>query len=288
MNEQFETLRPKLFGIAYRMLGSASDAEDVLQDAYLRLLATDSEAIRSLEAFASTIVTRLCLDRLKSAKSKREVYPGIWLPEPVPSDQLDLEADPSEQMVKLESLSLAFLLILETLSVEERAVFLLHEVFDYKYGEIAQIVGKSEAACRQLLSRAKKSVTAKRPRFHPSPEEHQRIFAAFVQASNEGNIEQLAELLTTDVTVLSDGGGKAIAALRPVKGREAVLRFLQGLARSGLKNGARLEYASLNGQDSLVVRDSTGVVQTAMLFEIGEGAIQQIYFVRNPEKLANL
>ena len=291
VNEQFQTLRPKLFGIAYRMLGTASDAEDVLQDAYLRLLATDSDKIRSFEAFASTVVTRLALDKLKSAKMQREVYPGIWLPEPVPtptSDATNDPTDPSARLLKLESLSLAFLLILETLTPEERAVFLLREVFDYGYDEIAQVIDKSEAACRQLLSRAKKSIATHRLRFQPTPEEHQHIFAAFVQASNEGNIEKLAEILTADVTVYSDGGGKATAALRPVQGRESVLKFLQGVVRTGLKPGDQIVVATLNGGESLLVRNREGKVTTAMLFEIAESAIQAIYIMRNPEKLAML
>lgn len=291
MNEQFQTLRPKLFGIAYRMLGSSSDAEDVLQDAYIRLMATENDKIRSFEAFASTVVTRLCLDRLKSARAQREIYPGVWLPQPVPTTQLDLTdefVDPAERLDRLESLSMAFLLILETLTPEERAVFLLREVFDYGYDEIAQIVGKSETNCRQLLSRAKKLITAQRPRFHTSPEEHQRIFAAFVQASNEGNLEKLAELLTANVTLYSDGGGKATAALRPVRGREAVLKLLQGLARTGIKPGDQITATSLNGRESLIVRNGEGMITTVMFFDVNEGAIQGIYIMRNPDKLVDL
>lgn len=285
MNQQFEQVRSKLFGIAYRMLGSTSDAEDLLQDAYLRLMAADLAEIRSFEAFASTVVTRLCLDKLKSASRQREVYPGIWLPEPLPTTEANLVADPVERMVEIETLSMAFLLVLETLSAEERAVFLLREVFDYSYAEISQILEKSETACRQLLSRAKKSVLAQRPRFQPSHEEHQRIFSAFLQAANQGDVDLLTAILASDVTVYADGGGKATAARRPVQGRDSVVKLLQGLARTGLKSGDRIEVASLNGRDAIVVRNLEGVVTSAMLFETGEGAIRQIYIIRNPDKL---
>src|SRR4051812_27319341 len=194
MLETFQAQRPRLFGIAYRMTGSAREAEDLLQEAWLRFQTVEQGAIRSPEALLTTIVTRLCLDHLKSAQAQREVYPGLWLPEPLLTEP-GVNEDPLDTMIKLESISLAFLHLLESLSPEERAVFLLREVFDYEYQEIAGFINKSEAACRQLFSRAKKHITDHRPRFPTNPTEHQRVLNSFIEAVQSGDLNQLMTVM---------------------------------------------------------------------------------------------
>ena len=200
----FQSLRPHLFSVAYRMLGSASDAEDVVQDAWLRA-ASAPAALESARAWLTTVVTRLCLDRLKSARARREEYVGPWLPEPVPTGAVD-SAD--TMLSRHESVTMAFLVLLESLSPLERAVFLLREVFDYEYADIAQITGRDEAACRQLFSRAKKHISDHRPRFPASPEAHAKMVGRFMEACLAGDMDGLMSLLAEDVTAWSDGGGK--------------------------------------------------------------------------------
>lgn len=279
--QTFEQLRPLLFSIAYRMLGSVMEAEDAVQESYLRYMATDADAIRSPKAFLSTVVTRLCLDQLKSARVKREEYFGPWLPEPL------LTADaPDELLARHESISMAFLLLLETLSPVERAVFLLREVFDYDYDAIAQIVDKSEANCRQLHSRAKKHIHSGRPRFTPSPQEQQHLVAKLFTAMQLGDSDAFAALLAEDVELRSDGGGKASAATHPLQGRETVMRFLLGIYSRRPPN-TTTEFTEVNGAPALVVRVD-GKLENVMSFEIGGAGICAIRIVRNPEKLRHL
>ena len=279
--QPFEQQRPLLFSIAYRMLGSVMEAEDAVQESYLRYMATDADAIQSPKAFLSTVVTRLCLDQLKSARVKREEYFGPWLPEPL------LTADaPDELLARHESISMAFLLLLETLSPVERAVFLLREVFDYDYDAIAQIVGKSEANCRQLHSRAKKHIHSGRPRFTPSPQEQQQLVGKLFAAMQVGDSDAFAALLAEDVELRSDGGGKAAAAIHPLQGRETVMRFLLGLYSRRPPN-TTAELSEVNSAPALVVRVD-GKVDNVMSFEINGVSISAIRIVRNPEKLRHL
>lgn len=284
MLETFQALRPKLFAIAYRMLGSASEAEDLLQEAWLRFQAVDPATVRSAEALLTTIVTRLALDQLKSARVQREQYPGIWLPEPVVTPDQQLGGDPLDEVIKLESVSLAFLHLLETLSPEERAVFLLREVFDYEYKMIAEFLGKSESACRQLFHRAKSHMTAHRPRFPTSPDEHQRVLMGFIHAVQTGDLDELMNLMAEDVASYGDGGGKAAAALHPIVGRAKVARFLQGINRF-LRPEHQVQVLPINGRPGLVVREADGAILVVMTLDVADGKIQAFYNLLNPEKL---
>src|SRR5690606_29198030 len=219
--DPFEEYRSLLFAIAYRMLGSAMEAEDIVQEAYLRYRDTPPESIRSLKSFLTTIVHHLCLDHLKSAQVRRENYVGPWLPEPIITDDNASLRSPLHQITSRESISMAFLVLLESLSPLERAVFLLREVFDYEYAEIAQITGRSESACRQLFSRAKKHIRDNRPRFPASPEDHEKMVVRFMDACVAGDIDGLMSLLAEDVTAWTDGGGKVTGAARyPIQGRD--------------------------------------------------------------------
>lgn len=284
MNE-FEAYRPMMFSIAYRMLGSAMEAEDIVQEAYLRYRATPAEEIRSYPAFLSTIVTRLCLDQLKSARAQRETYIGPWLPEPVLTGESGDFAPPAVQLNDYESISMAFLVLLESLSPLERAVFLLREVFDYDYVEIAEIVGREEAACRQLFSRAKKHLTAQRPRFKSSPEEHRQMLMRFLEAVQVGELEGLTSLLAEDVTAWSDGGGKARAALRPLYGRDKVARLFLGLRRFEPTEGVRVDIQDVNGAAAIVVRAQNGQPIMVITLEVGDGLIRAFRNILNPDKL---
>src|SRR5438067_4431384 len=224
--ESFESYRPNLFAIAYRMLGSAMDAEDMVQETYLRYQTTPAEPIRSLKAYLTTIIIRLCMDQLQLARRKREVYVGPWLPEPILTTTTSASGDPEERVDREESISLAFLVLLEQLQPFERAVFLLREVFEYDYAEIAAMLGKSEAACRRSFSRAKLHLREHRPRFPASRETHRQLLSGYYQAVEAGETTALMNLLSENVILWADGGGKVKqAALRPIRGRDAVARF---------------------------------------------------------------
>jgi RNA polymerase sigma-70 factor (ECF subfamily) len=290
MDESFESYRSYLFAIAYRMLGSAMDAEDMVQETWVRYQATPPETIRSLKAYLTTILTRLCMDQLQLAHRRREQYIGPWLPEPILTPETaDLaEAGNPERRVDMEeSVSLAFLILLEQLQPFERAVFLLREVFAYEFVEIATILGKSEAACRRSFSRAKLHLRGRRPRFPASPVTHRQLLVGFLRATQAGDLEALMEALAEDVTLWADGGGKARgAATRPVIGREAVTRFMLGTRRFW-PEGARVEVEDVNGQAALViyVDDQPFVVLT--IEEEGE-RIQTVRILANPDKLARV
>ncbi len=282
--KQFEAYRPLMFSIAYRMLGSVTEAEDIVQETYLRYQATPTGEIVSHKAFLSTIVTRLCLNQLQSARAQREAYIGPWLPEPVLTG-VDERFAPMQQAELHESLALAFLVLLEQLTPVERAVFLLREVFGYEYAEIAAIVGKAEAACRQLFSRAKRHIAAGRPRFKPSPEAHRQIFTQFLRAVERGDLDGLMQLLSDDVELWVDGGGKARgAATRPLHGRTAVAQFL--LARRAAPD-PRAEIADVNGEPALIVY-AGGEVHLVLSIGIDQGRVCAIRAIRNPDKLHNL
>ncbi|MFT3927811.1 MAG: RNA polymerase sigma-70 factor [Myxococcales bacterium] len=284
--EGFEAHRPQLFGIAYRMLGSAADAEDVVQDAYLKWQSAPRDDVRSERAFLSTMVTRLCLDQLASARVRREKYVGPWLPEPVRTEFGSARELQSADPPDLESISLAFLVLLQSLTPLERAVYLLHEVFDYSHAEISQILGREEASCRQLLHRAKSSVTAGRPRFAPDKQAHQNLLGKFMMAIGAGDLDGLKKLLANDVTAWSDGGGKASAATQALHGVDHVARFYHGL---GKKVPPELSFAveEINGWPALVLRNSEGV-ETVINLETDGQLIYGIRAVRNPDKLARL
>lgn len=280
---QFEAHRPLMLSIAYRMLGSVSEAEDIVQEAYLRYRATAAGEIVSHKAFLSTVVTRLCLNQLQSARAQREAYIGPWLPEPVLTG-VDERFVPAQRAELHESLALAFLVLLEQLSPVERAVFLLREVFDYGYAEIAEILGKTEPACRQLFSRARRHIAAGRPRFKSSPEAQREIFTQFLRATEQGELEGLMQLLADDVELWVDGGGKAQgAATRPLQGRSAVAQFLSAAGRRA-SPGTRLGVADVNGEPALIVRDADGV-RLVLSIGVEEGRIRAIRVVRNPDKL---
>jgi RNA polymerase sigma-70 factor, ECF subfamily len=287
----FESQRRRLFGIAYRMLGSVSEAEDMVQETFLRYQACAPEAIRSPSAFLTTVVTRLCLTQLTSARARREAYVGLWLPEPVLSEKgaaLDRDTDPVARQAELhESISLAFLVLLEQLTPAERAVFLLREVFDYSYGEIATIIEKDEGACRQLFSRAKKRLAADRPRFSATAEHHHRLLAEFVQAVNGGALEGLMQLLAEDVTLWADGGGKTRGAVtRPLHGRTAVARFVLASTRY-LPPDASIELVEVNGQPAVLVRVDTQAMALIAL-EVDQSHVRGIRVIGNPDKLRAL
>lgn len=272
----FETHRPLLWSIAYRMLGSAAEAEDIVQEAYLRAHDADPDSIQSERAYLSKIVTRLCLDHWKSARVKREAYVGPWLPEPVPTAE---PVDPS-------SISLAFLVLLESLTPLERAVYLLGEVFDYSHAEIAQIVGRDEASCRQLLHRARTSVRSQRPRFAPSREAHQRLLSGFGEACAAGDLAMLEQLLADDVVAYSDGGEKLHAAKRPVHGRDRVARLFTGIFRKA-PPGVTIAMTELNGLPTLVLVFE-GKVRSVIDIETDGTRILKVRTVVNPEKLSQL
>jgi len=284
----FTTDRPMLFAIAYRMLGSASDAEDVLQDAWLRYRNVEPSAVRSAKALATTIVTRLCLDRLKSARRSREDYVGPWLPEPVLTSEV---SGPDVMLQRAESVMLAFLVLLEKLSPEERAVFLLKDIFDHDHSEIAQVLGTTTENSRQLLHRAKGRLAKRRPRLTGTASSRRAVAERFARAFASGDGPELTSLLAADVGMWSDGGGKVSAARRPVIGRDHVLKFLLGLHRTAEQSGATrdvsLRIEDVNAEPALVVRVGARL-ESIFVFSVDADAIAAIRVVRNPDKLAHI
>ena len=279
----YQSYRPLLFSIAYRMTGSATEAEDILQDGYLRVHAASEsrEPVQSPRAYLSTVITRLALDHLKKAKAERERYDGPWLPEP-----LLTAPDPAEGSERRESISLAFLVLLEALSPEERAAFLLHEVFEYPHDEIAPMIGKTPAACRQLVSRARAKLRDRRPRRVAHAAEHQRLLTHFLRAVERGDVQALAETLAEDAVHVSDGGGKVAAARRPLVGREAVLKLFAGLLRLA-PPGTRFTTESVNGLPALLVWVGDVLIQVTSI-EVEDGLVTRSYAIANPDKLARL
>lgn len=279
---EFARLRQRLFGIAYRMLGSVTDAEDAVQEGFLRLeqVRARGESIGSTEGWLVSVVTRICIDQLRSARARREEYLGEWLPEPLVAET---GPDAAEAAEMAESLSLAFLLLLERLTPQERAVLLLHDVFSYPHAEIASIVGKSEAACRQLAKRARERVRAGRPRQDVARATAERLATEFLRTSIEGNLSGLMELLTDDVELVADGGGRATAATRPIRGAEAVARFLIGVARLG-PTGWTAAPATVNGGPGLLARDAHGRPFAVLALEPAGERIGAVRVVLNPDK----
>ncbi|HEV2548498.1 MAG TPA: sigma-70 family RNA polymerase sigma factor [Stellaceae bacterium] len=281
----FEAHRRHLTGLAYRMLGSLAEAEDAVQEAYLRWHRTDHTAIDNPRAFLSKVVTRLCLDHLKSARAQRESYVGPWLPEPV-LDTAALDAESAGEYA--HDLSVALMLTLERLSSLERAAFLLHDVFDMPFDEIAEALGRDAAACRQLAARARTHVRAARPRFTPSPDEGARLANAFRRAARSGDVAGMVQLLTDDAVLLTDGGGKRIAALNPIAGADKIARFFAGIVGKTPELDAwRVRATPINGLPGFIYAEPDGALQTAA-FDIRDGRIAAIYVVLNPEKLARV
>ncbi|MGE0665711.1 MAG: sigma-70 family RNA polymerase sigma factor [Sphingomonadales bacterium] len=281
---EFEPHRRRLMGIAYRMLGSLSEAEDMVQEAWLRWNGADRTDLREPGAWLSRVVTRLCLDQLKSARARRETYVGPWLPEPV-LDETALAADAAGE--RAEDISVAFLLALERLSPLERAAFLLHDVFDMEFAEVAQALDREEAACRQLASRARGHLKSARPRFAVPPADGERLVRAFLAAAASGDAAAFARLLSEDAVLHSDGGGKRLAALNVITGRDRVARFFLGVARKLPWERCALRQQAVNGMPGLVLIEPDGGPQT-FAFQIAGGVITAIYVVRNPDKLKHL
>jgi RNA polymerase sigma-70 factor (ECF subfamily) len=279
----FSAARPQLFAVAYRMLGTVSEAEDVLQDAYLRWQTGDRSDVDSPAAYLTTIVTRLCLDVLKSARVQREVYVGPWLPEPLISDSA---SDPAEAAELADSLSMAFLVLLESLSPLERAAFLLREVFGYDYRDVAAVLERDEAACRQLVSRARRHVESRPARYAVSRIEGERLTTEFLSACRSGDVAGVMSLLASDVEMHSDGGGMVTAALRPVRGADDVARFLVGVARKA-PDDVDVQLTVVNGSPGCVVYDG-GVAVFVLALDVVDGLVSRVNIVRNPEKLTRL
>jgi len=284
-----EELRPAAFAVAYRMLGSVSEAEDIVQEALLRmhLRLRQGGRIESPRAFVSTVVTRLCIDQLRSARVRRETYVGEWLPEPLVDEGRD---DPADRAEAADSTSLAFLVLLERLTPEQRAAFLLREVFDYPYEQIAAIVGTAEDNARQLVSRARKHVERGRPRFEPSPERREQLADRFVAAMRSGDLHALEELLADDVEVHADGGGRVRAITRPLYGRSRVARFLLKVMRAAEPFGGwSLRPVVVNGQPGVVRSDAAGRLSSVVALDITEdGRVAAIRSINNPDKLRHL
>lgn len=280
--EIFASTRRLLFSIAYRMLGSVTDAEDLVQDAYLRWLEAPETEVRAPRAYLATIVTRLAINHMQSARSRRETYVGPWLPEPLVTEHAP---DASEPVELAESLSMAFLLMLERLSPTERAVLLLHDVFDFDYSEIARFIDKSEVNCRQLLARAKKHVGEPRVRFDADPEHGDRLLNRFIEATRAGDIDGLVGVLAEDITLWGDGGGKVPGATeRPIHGAASVAAFVVQRAKSGASPENTLRPTRLNGQPGFVIsRD--GEPLAALILDVRDDRIHNIYAIANPDKL---
>jgi RNA polymerase sigma-70 factor, ECF subfamily len=272
----FDPLRPKLMRVAYRMLGSVADAEDMVQEAFIRWMRADRSEVREPEAFLRRTVTRLCLDQLKSARHQRETYVGPWLPEPVVEEYEE------------EDVTLPLMLALERLSPLERAAFLLHDVFGLEFEEVAATIQRDPAACRQLAARARTHVRETRPRFKVEKQRGLELAEAFFTASRNGDMKALGAMLAADISVHADGGGKRLASMQPIVGFDAVMKFHQFLADEFRKNGSKLVRAGfVNGLPGFITLEADGELQTTAL-EIEDGKISAIYVVRNPDKLKHL
>jgi RNA polymerase sigma-70 factor (ECF subfamily) len=282
--DEFESHRPRPFGLAYRMLGSVEEAEDAVQDAYLRWSATDAIAVHRPGAWLAKVVTNLCLNRLASARARRELYPGPWLPEPMVTSGGTL--DPPESAERRKAVSIALLVLLERLTPAERAVYVLREAFPYGHREIAEVLELSEANCRQLYRRAVRRVAAPGARFEAAPKRQARLVKSFLTAARQGDLAGLEKPLATDVTWWSDGGGKVTAARRPIEGREKVIRFLAG-AFEGFAVHVDLSIEEINGSARLVARDGARIVEV-VAFQARDGLLTCVRAVVNPDKLESV
>jgi RNA polymerase sigma-70 factor (ECF subfamily) len=285
--ETFESLRPLLFSIAYRMLASVSDAEDTVQDAFLRYQHALTEGVRieSTKSYLCAMVTRLAIDHLRSARARRETYVGQWLPEPVVTDGDGGAPSDSE---RAESISMAFLLLLERLKPVERAVFLLHDVFGYEFSEIAAIVGKTEDNCRQLAARARKHVEAERPRFEPSLELRDDLARRFFAAVSSGNVDALMPMIAADAVVYGDGGGKVPQWSKPIIGRDRVAQLLAGVGARLGELGGSMQFHEINGQPGAMVFDREARLVNVFALDVVDGVVHTVRSVINPDKLRHL
>jgi RNA polymerase sigma-70 factor (ECF subfamily) len=286
--ELFTQYRPLLFSIAYCMLGNAMEAEDMVQETFLRWQEINVTEIESPKSFLATVITRLCIDTLRSARMQRESYIGPWLPQPLLTERRRGVAD---TVALAESLSLAFLVLLESLTPTERAALLLREVFEYEYAELAHILDKSEANCRQIVSRARRHLAqyqhpGQDPRFTAEPEEHEALTRQFVQACTGGDMDGLLELLADEAELRSDGGGKVVAARRPIYGAQKVARFLLGILRQA-PSDLEIRFAQLNGQTGILTYMGGELFSAAML-TVQDGRVQDVYVIVNPDKLQNI
>jgi RNA polymerase sigma-70 factor, ECF subfamily len=282
-DDVFEDHRPALARLAYRMLGSLADVDDVLQEAYLRWSRNDRATVQSPRAYLFSIVTRLCIDQRQAIEARKQTYVGPWLPEPVIESGA---TGPIDRIETAESVSMAFLLVLESLSPVERAAYLLRRVFDYDYDEIARILDKSEPSCRQLVSRAEKRVFDRRPRFERDPAEAERLTDAFLQACATGELEGLVQLLAADAVLYSDGGGKVAAALAPIRGADKIARFFVGIMKK-VPPGLEVRKVRVNGQPGLITLID-GQIYLVLTLDIVDGRIANCFVVRNPDKLARV
>ncbi|HEY8993467.1 MAG TPA: RNA polymerase sigma-70 factor [Lacunisphaera sp.] len=280
----FEEQRRLLFGLAYRMLGSVADAQDMVQETYLRWQRAQGEAIQSPPAWLTTVITRLCLNQLQSARAKREHYVGVWLPEPLVDDQA---RDPAATTQLADMLSLAFLVLLETLNPVERAVFILREGFDYEFADIARIVGKSEDNCRQILARARQRVEERRPRFDASSADAQKLVAPFLAALRDGDLEAMLARMSKNVVLIADAGDRPGALVRPLEGAGTVARAMLGATRRHGIEGATFRLARVNGLPGLV-RYQGPRAHAVMAFGLVGGLIESVFIISNPDKLRHL
>jgi RNA polymerase sigma-70 factor (ECF subfamily) len=285
--EAYRELRPLLFSIAYRMVGSVSEADDIVQDSFLRFhrALREGTQVESPKAYLSAVTTRLAVNHLRSARVRRERYVGTWLPEPLLTDATD---DAAQHAETADSVSMAFLVLLESLSPVERAVFLLREVFGYGYDEIAGVVGKTEDNCRQLAARARRHVAARKPRFEASRRQRDELARRFLAAVEEGDTEGLVGVLAADAVLYGDGGGKAPAIAAPIHGRQRVARFLLGLGRQARRAGTQLRPAVINGQPGALGFDPDGRLLGALCLDIADGQVQTVRSIVNPDKLRHL
>ena len=289
--EEFNQYRSLLFAIAYRMLGSVMDAEDMVQETFIRWQNSSDRNVKSVKSYLSTVVTRLCIDRLRSARVQREQYVGTWLPEPVVTEPniTSSAGDPSTAAELVDTLTMAFLVLLERLSPIERAVFLLHEAFGYDYSEIGSIVDKSAVNCRQIGRRARQHLAKGRPRFEATRQQQEQLTWQFLNACNHGDVPGLLDLLAEDITLWSDGGGKVVACLTPLHGAAKVARFLRAVHRRNQKLGVKYEFelVRVNGEPGILYKRD-GHIESVVVATIANRRIQGLYFVRNPDKLQRL
>ena len=287
MTAMSEDLRPLMFALAYRMVGGVADAEDLVQEAYLRMqqaLAAGAE-IEVPKAYLTTIVTRLSIDHLRSARVRRETYPGPWMPEPVVERVDEAPADSAELA---ESLSIAYLVLLDRLSATERAVLLLHDVFGYRFEEIAPMVDRSEAGCRQIAVRARRRLEPDLPHFDSDPRRRLEVAEQFLTAFRDGDIDALLHLVAPDAVFVGDGGGRAAALPEPIHGRDRVVHLVRAFANQNRRLNLRFEPALVNAQPGAVVRDLDGLVVTVLGFDIVDGAVHTIRSIVNPDKIGHL
>jgi RNA polymerase sigma-70 factor, ECF subfamily len=286
-DESFENLRPLLLSIAYRMVGSRAEAEDLVQEAFVRFhqATRRGDEIASTKAFLATVTTRLAIDHLRSARVRREAYVGPWLPEPLVDE---MTPDITRTAELAESLSTAFLVLLETLSPTERAVFLLRDVFDYDYATVGEVVGKSEANTRQIASRARRRIAVAEPRFEPSPRERDRLAARFFAAARGGDVDGLVDMLAADAVFTGDGGGKGNGLPRPVADRAQIARLLVAFTRRATDHGGELRPIHVGGQPGVLLTDADGRVAAVWSLRIAGGVVHEVLGVVNPDKLAHL